>query len=581
MTTSTTQTLTDLRAGSIIADRYEITHKLGMGGFATVFAAFDREIERTVAIKVLNLAAMSNQSNEDVQPFLERFRREARLAARIRHPNVVEIYDFGVLGGNSHPYMIMEMLDGYDLADELKKTGALKAERALPLFCGALEALGEAHQLGIIHKDLKPANLFINRPGTRFEVLKVVDFGIAHIGDSNESRMTQTGAMFGTPQYLSPEYVQTQVVTPAMDVYQMGLILVEMLTGVQVVNEDNPWQCAVKHVTRDINMPVALLDGALGPIVKRALEYAAQDRYPTAAEFADELSKIDPAAVGDLSAPEQAWRKIDSTSGQFTPGWQSNPMGGSPNTDAMRATPPDEVPAARIGLGPQVKLQTAMMPAPLDPLDTEPTSSSRGRTMMFVVLLLLGAVGAGGAVFALMGSTDPAGNKASTEVAQEVPQKQNDAPIKPAEPVVDKVDEALAGTPPQLDNADDQPVPGAAVLADSQPDEALPGAQGSATKPASAGAAAATAEKTDKAEKAAPAEAAAKSSKEPSKEPNVVINRKPESAPAIPAATAKTVKLKPAQPAAEQPAEKATKRPGGMRLVPDIKKKDDGIRVAP
>lgn len=303
-----------LEPGYLIAGRYEVVKLLGAGGFAAVFQAFDRQIERQVAIKVLNIAAVAAPGAE-IEPFLERFRREARLAARIHHPNVVEIHDFGVLDDKRMPYIIMEMLEGHDLEEEISARGGMEPGRALPLFLGALEALGEAHRLGIVHKDLKPANLFLSRPGTRNELMKVVDFGIAHIGGTDEARMTQTGAMFGTPQYLSPEYVQTQTVGPEMDVYQMGLCLVEMLSGRSVVEDESPWQCALKHATGELTIPAALLDGELGPIIVKSLEFDPAERYPDALAFADALKGVDAAGIADSRDPQAERRVVETVSG--------------------------------------------------------------------------------------------------------------------------------------------------------------------------------------------------------------------------------------------------------------------------
>ncbi len=305
--------------GTIIAKRYEIVSKLGSGGFAVVYRAFDRQIERDVAIKILNLDVLSG-NEQSRQTMLERFRREARLAARIRHANVVEIYDLGELENHTNPYIIMEILEGYDLDEELAKYKGMAPKRALPLFCGALDALAEAHRKGIVHKDIKPANLFLNHPNTRQESLKVVDFGIAHISGGNlDSRLTQTGMMFGTPQYLPPEYIQNQIVTPAMDVYQMGLVLVEMLTGQAVVDAETPWQCAMKHVTRSFSLPEPLLSSTLGPVIIRALEANHEIRYPDAAAFVEALLKIDPAAIPDVRGTDITQRSFDVNSGEWRP----------------------------------------------------------------------------------------------------------------------------------------------------------------------------------------------------------------------------------------------------------------------
>ncbi len=304
--------------GSIIANRYKIVSKLGSGGFAVVYRAFDSQIERDVAIKILNLDVLSG-NEQSREAMLERFRREARLAARIRHANVVEIYDLGELENHTHPYIIMEILEGYDLDEELAKYKGMVPARALPLFCGALDALAEAHRKNIIHKDIKPANLFLNYPNTRQESLKVVDFGIAHIAGKLDTRLTQTGMMFGTPQYLPPEYIQNQTVSPAMDVYQMALVLVEMLTGHAVVDAETPWQCAMKHVMRSYSLPDPLLASPLGPVLIRALEADHEVRYPDAGAFVDALLKIDPATVPDVRGEDVRQRSFDVDSGEWKP----------------------------------------------------------------------------------------------------------------------------------------------------------------------------------------------------------------------------------------------------------------------
>lgn len=282
--------------GYLLHDRYEVQDTLGAGGFAVIYAAFDQTIERRVAIKVLNIQHMAG-SQEETDHILERFLREARVAAKIRHPSIVEIYDFGVLDDGEQPYIIMEFLEGTDLEHLIVDHGPMDAERLFPLFCGALDALGEAHREGVIHKDLKPANLFLSEPDTRKETLKVVDFGIAHVNAPDKKRMTKTGLMSGTPQYLPPEYIESQAVTEEMDIYQMGLILIEALSGEAVVQESSPYQAAFKHMHRDLIIPPELLEGPLGEVIERAIAFEPKDRFDTAEEFSDALAAIDPASV--------------------------------------------------------------------------------------------------------------------------------------------------------------------------------------------------------------------------------------------------------------------------------------------
>ena len=286
----------DFTTGFVLYDRYEIQKALGAGGFAVVYSAFDRTIERQVAIKVLNIYSMVG-SQKETDEVLQRFLREARVAAKIRHPSSIEIYDFGLLEGGQRPYIIMEFLKGWDLDQELQENGPLSSELLFPLFCGALDALAEAHEKGVIHKDLKPANLFRSRPHTEHETLKVVDFGIAHVNAPGKERLTQTGVMSGTPEYLPPEYIEDQLVTEMMDIYQMGLTLVEALSGVPVVQAASPYQAAFKHVEGDLNIPPEFQEGAFGELLERALAIDPEDRFSTAHEFSQALAAIDPSTV--------------------------------------------------------------------------------------------------------------------------------------------------------------------------------------------------------------------------------------------------------------------------------------------
>ncbi|MEM1350262.1 MAG: serine/threonine-protein kinase, partial [Myxococcota bacterium] len=247
-----------IEVGDLVSDRYEISKRLGAGGFAKVYLAHDRVIERDVAIKFLDLRNMHG-ADALLENVLERFRREAKLAAKIPHRNVVQIYDIGMVGEDvGRPFIVMELLHGFDLEDQLNDHGPMEPQRLLPLFIDCLDALGEAHAMGIVHKDLKPSNLFLSSPGQRSEALRIVDFGIAHIKGVEEekkdvresqrvNRLTATGQILGTLQYLTPEYIGQQIVTPALDVYQMTLILIETLSGERVIKTDNPFECLRIH----------------------------------------------------------------------------------------------------------------------------------------------------------------------------------------------------------------------------------------------------------------------------------------------------------------------------------------------
>ena len=292
-------------------DRYEVTGFLGKGGFAAVYAGFDKVIEREVAIKVLSVHA-GTMEQEAYAEKLERFRREAKASARIAHPNVVTVFDMGVIADTMQPYIVMEVLHGHSLSEELRDHGPLAPARAVGLFVGALDALGEAHALGIVHKDLKPSNLFLVAPHTALEELKVVDFGIARF-DEEDAGLTGTGQVFGTARYFAPEYISEQLVTPALDVYQMGLILVELLCGLPAVRSNNPLECVMCHGRGQLEIPESLLQGVLGPVLLRAVSMDLAARYTDANRFRDALLQIDADAIAPVS-PGELTRRLDEVS---------------------------------------------------------------------------------------------------------------------------------------------------------------------------------------------------------------------------------------------------------------------------
>jgi serine/threonine protein kinase len=287
------KTSEQLKPGTVLDERYEILGVIGRGGFATVYQAKQIQIEQKVAIKVLELTR-DTRTDE----FKERFLREAKNSARVQHPGVVTIFDYGVTP-DDEPYMVLEFLDGHPLDAELRTNGAMKPRRAIKHFITCLDALQAAHDMGIVHRDLKPANLFLTGLGTRVEQLKVLDFGIA-LMLKEDSRLTSTGQLYGTPRYLAPEYIQGQHVTPRVDVYQMGLILVEILTGRNIIEADNTYSFIYAHCNGEIAVPRALLHSVLGPVIAKAMSTDFVKRYANAGEFRDALEAIDLAELDGL-----------------------------------------------------------------------------------------------------------------------------------------------------------------------------------------------------------------------------------------------------------------------------------------
>ena len=316
--------------GTRIADRYVVTDVLGEGGFATIYRGVEEALERPVAIKVLDKLRGDLQRDDATSAaHIKRFEREASIASGLGHPNVVTIFANGTTEDSGLAYIVMELLEGHDLDDELARHGPLSVERTLSLLLPCLDAVGQGHELGVIHKDLKPSNLFLVHPGDpERESIRILDYGVAHIQGDRGARLTSTGMYMGTPQYMAPEYIKAEPISPALDVYQMGLILVEMITGTPVVDLDDPFQCLMAHCDASLTLPFELMATDLGPIIRRALSRYPEDRYPDAHAFRDALSTIDPQRVVD-----DIWRAREEHPDRVT---ELNP-GASP-----KPPPPDK-----------------------------------------------------------------------------------------------------------------------------------------------------------------------------------------------------------------------------------------------
>jgi serine/threonine-protein kinase len=265
----------------IFGDRYEVEAPLGTGGMAEVWRGHDRVLNRTVAIKTL-LPQFARDSS-----FVERFRREAQAAARLNHAGIVSVYDSGTDGDT--PYIVMQYIEGRTLADFLGSGKTLPPKQAATIAQEIAEALGAAHAHGVIHRDIKPANVMITREG---KVL-VMDFGIARLISGPETA-PQTSAVLGTASYLSPEQAQGQSVDARSDIYALGVVLYEMLTGRPPFTGDSPMAIAYKQVNATPPAPSSAnpdVPPELDAVVMRALSKNPANRYQTGQEFADDLER--------------------------------------------------------------------------------------------------------------------------------------------------------------------------------------------------------------------------------------------------------------------------------------------------
>ena len=264
--------------------RYEVIERAGAGGMAEVYRARDELLGREVAVKVL-----SERFSQD-RAFVERFRREAQAVANLNHPNIVSLYDFG--SDNSTYYIVMEYIDGRALEDIVRDDGPLLPERAAEIAGDVARALQRAHKAGLIHRDIKPSNIMMTSSGE----VKVTDFGIVRaLSNDGEQTMTQAGMVIGTAAYLSPEQAQGKTLDARSDIYSLGVVLFEMLTGGAPFKGDTPLSVAYKHVREDAPPPSSInpdVPGGLDAIVMKAMSKNPDNRYGSAAEMAEDLDRF-------------------------------------------------------------------------------------------------------------------------------------------------------------------------------------------------------------------------------------------------------------------------------------------------
>lgn len=266
--------------GKVLNNRYELRELIGSGGMADVYRASDNLLGRTVAIKILH----PQYAKDPI--FIERFRQEAQAAANLNQPNIVNVYDWGIEGDIY--YLVMEYVEGRDLKDIIVEGGPLLPERTVEISLAICSALDAAHAQGIVHRDIKPQNIII----TTDNQVKVMDFGIARAPGG--AAMTQTGTIMGTAQYISPEQAQGRPADPRSDLYSIGIVLYEMLTGKTPFEGENPVAIAYKQVRED-PLPPSMINPDISPaleaIVMKALSKNPENRYQSSLEMRSDLER--------------------------------------------------------------------------------------------------------------------------------------------------------------------------------------------------------------------------------------------------------------------------------------------------
>ncbi|MEU9267864.1 protein kinase [Streptomyces sp. NPDC048251] len=341
---------------ALAAGRYQLRDLLGEGGMASVHLAYDAVLDRQVAVKTLHTELGREQA------FRERFRREAQAVAKLTHTNIVSVFDTGEddVEGLTTPYIVMEYIEGRPLGsvldEDVRQQGAMPADKALKITADVLAALEISHEMGLVHRDIKPGNVMMTKRG----VVKVMDFGIARAMQSGVTSMTQTGMVVGTPQYLSPEQALGRAVDARSDLYSVGIMLFQLVTGRLPFEADSPLAIAYAHVQEEPVAPSSInraLPPAVDALIARALKKNPNERFPTAVAMRDECLRV---AASFQPAPPSIVPGAQTSSGAGVGSAVFPPIG--------QSTP-----------APQAGVQTPYQPAPTpNPYGTPTPPASYG-----------------------------------------------------------------------------------------------------------------------------------------------------------------------------------------------------------
>ncbi|MEU8980334.1 protein kinase [Streptomyces sp. NPDC058467] len=362
-------------AGRAVAGgRYQLRDLLGEGGMASVHLAYDSVLDRQVAIKTLHTELGREQA------FRERFRREAQSVAKLTHTNIVSVFDTGEddLDGMTTPYIVMEYVEGRPLGSvldqDIAQHGAMPADKALKITADVLAALEISHEMGLVHRDIKPGNVMMTKRG----IVKVMDFGIARAMQSGVTSMTQTGMVVGTPQYLSPEQALGRGVDARSDLYSVGIMLFQLVTGRLPFEADSPLAIAYAHVQEEPVAPSSInrsLPPAVDALVARALKKNPNERFPSAESMRDECLRVAQsfqAAAPSIVPGAQTSSGAGVSSAVFPPVEQGAPAPGPVHTPYQPGpygtpTPAPQAPAPAYGYPQQGGYQTPPQTAAYSP----------------------------------------------------------------------------------------------------------------------------------------------------------------------------------------------------------------------
>ncbi|MEM9191202.1 MAG: serine/threonine-protein kinase [Myxococcota bacterium] len=471
---------TDELVGRTLADNYRLDSLLGEGGMGAVYAATQLNLNRKVAVKVLHPHLGARKE------LLERFRREALTAAALGHSNIVQVTDF------QHPkgepaFLVMELLRGHSLADVIDNGGPMAPPRAAFIGCQILSALEAAHEAGIIHRDLKPENVFLTSVAGVTDVVKLLDFGIAKLsGDDEDTRLTKTGLVVGSPCFMSPEQARAEEITPRTDVYGIGMVLYNALTG-QLPFTAGGYTAMIVAVLEQTAASVDSIRGDVPPgfvhLVHRAIAKNPAERFATAAEMRAALEPfaaqptgmgIQTHGIGPLAGAPGSAHALSpgvSTPGASSPGIASvgaspTPYPGAPGTPAPAVTPPPVVSS------PGLSTATG---APVETAATRPKRGTVGTVVIAGLVGFLLVLGAGVAIlFATKDNPEPlaaAGGQGQAAITPDLPGEET----QPGEPATEPEETAPEETAPDGTEPGEDSLPSgvdpSAVDTAEEPDE--------------------------------------------------------------------------------------------------------------
>ncbi|MBK7914767.1 MAG: protein kinase [Chloroflexi bacterium] len=389
--------MTDTLSGRTIG-KYQLIEKIGRGGMAEVYKGYQESLDRYVAIKLMHAFLISEQD------FLHRFKREAKAMASMRHPNIVAIYDFDVYGEDTY-YLVMEYISGGTLKQKLEDLAAaneaLPLERAVQIALQTAEALEYAHRRGMVHRDVKPANIMLNEDGRAI----LTDFGIVKLVGGQTMAYTATGALIGTPSYMSPEQAMGKPGDERVDIYALGVLLFQMTTGQLPYSADTPLAVIMQHVNTPIPEPAQFnpnVPPELQDVIIHALAKNPDDRYPTAKTMADDLRaiRLSPGAKTGVFVAAGFPRPDTHSGGTVALPTDETPPSqpaAPPETTAMHtavSTPPAPVsPPTAVPILESVPFQSMPLPA-------QPQTAKKRPVWLFALIGLLLVVLIGGGAYA-------------------------------------------------------------------------------------------------------------------------------------------------------------------------------------